>query len=490
MSQSGVPVVRIPWSTDMPEHRFTVYNPTTGKALAQVQGCSAKEVDECVRAADKAFNDFWRWMLPHERGKLLKKVGDKLLENVEEIARIETEEVGKPLHISRADSRRCAEAFEFFGGLIGNLPTDMFELGPINAMVFAEPYGVVAGVIPFNWPPLHTGAKIAPALAAGNTIVVKPGDQAPLAIMKIVEIAQSVLPPNVLDIIVGPGIETGKALTAHPLVRKISFTGSDNSGRAVLKQAADNLTPCVMELGGKNAFIAMQGCDIDKAVPLAYEGAFYNNGEACTATSRMIVHRSQYKEFIDKMSDMVRRTRLGDGMEPETHLGPMVTKEHQQKVLEYIEIGKNEGAVIYAQGELPTDPRFEDGYFVKPTLFTEVTRDMRIAREEIFGPVACVIPYDTEEEAVSIANDTDFGLIAVVFTNDHGQAMRVARQLDMGAVYVNNFYRLGPQCVPFGGNKASGFGRERYYETLLEFSRTKTVRVPSGIGEIPVWNIK
>ena len=490
MSQHAVPIVTFPWSTNDPAHRFTVYNPVNGKPYKEVQGCSAKEVDECVRAADKAFNEHWRWLLPQERGRILKQVSAKLLEHAEEIAELETMEVGKPLHISRADTRRCAEAFEFFGGLVGNLPTDMFELGPVNAMIFAEPFGVVAGIVPFNWPPLHTGAKIAPALAAGNTIVIKPGDQAPLSVMKIIEVAQSVLPPHVLEVVVGPGLETGKALTSHPLVRKVSFTGSDISGRAVMKQIADNLTPSVMELGGKNALIALPGCNIDKAVSLGFEGAFFNNGAACTATSRLLVHRSQYDEFVEKMSAMIRRTRLGDGMDPKTHVGPMVTQAHQQKVLEYIEIGKSEGAKLVVQGDLPTDPEMQNGYFVAPTLFGEVTRDMRIAREEIFGPVACVMPYDTEEEAVSITNGTDFGLITVLVTDDHSQAMRMTRQLDVGVVYINNFYRLGPQCVPFGGNKASGFGRERYYETLMEFSRTKTVRIPSGLGDIPVWDLK
>ncbi|MDR1587423.1 MAG: aldehyde dehydrogenase family protein [Treponema sp.] len=484
----SVSVVSTTWSSQNPAHRFTVYNPSTGKPYAEIQGCGAQEVDACVCAANKAFNETWRWLMPQERGKLLKKAARALQEYAEEIARIETEEVGKPLHISIADTRRCIEAFDFFGGLIGNLPTDLYELGPINALVFAEPFGVVAGIIPFNWPPLHTGAKVAPALAAGNTVVIKPGDQAPLSIMKIVEIAKTVLPPNVLDIVAGPGLETGQALTGHPLVRRVSFTGSDNSGRAVLKQVADNLTPCIMELGGKNVFIALSDCNVDKAVSLAYEGAFYNNGEACTATSRILVHRSQYKEFIDKMSEMVKRTYLGDGMDTKTHIGPMVTKQHMEKVLGYIKIGLQEGAVIAARGNLPTNPDFKDGYFVAPVLFAEVNRNMRIAREEIFGPVVCVIPYDNDEEAVSIANDTSFGLIAVIFTEDQTRAMRITRQLDTGCVYINNFYRLGPQCVPFGGNKASGFGRERSYDTLLEFSRPKAVRIPSGLGEIPTWS--
>lgn len=424
---------------------------------------------------------------PHQRGAYLKKAAAALAEHKEEIAQIETDEVGKPLHISRNDVRRCVEAFDFFGGLVGNLPSEFYELGPINASVVWEPFGVVAAIVPFNWPPLHTGAKLAPALAAGNTVVVKPGDQAPLAVMKIVEILRPVFPEGVLELVTGPGAETGIALTAHPLVRKISFTGSDRSGRAVVKQSADNLTPCIMELGGKNALVVMPGSNLEKAVPLAYEGAFYNNGEACTATSRILVHRSQYEEFARRLGEMGERTRLGPGDDPKTHIGPMVTKQHQKTVLDYIRVGVEEGAVISAQGKLPDAPELQNGYFVAPTLFTGVTREMRIAREEIFGPVVCMIPFDSEEEAISIANDTDFGLIAVVYSEDYAQAMRIARRLDVGCVYINNFYRLGAQCVPFGGNKASGFGRERCYETLREYSRPKAIRTPSGLGEIPVW---
>lgn len=486
---NAVPLITTAWSSKDPAHRFTVYNPKNGEPYMEVQGSGAAEVDACVRAADRAYREVWSRLSPHERGRYLKKASAALQEHFDEIARIETEEVGKPLQISANDTRRCVEAFDFFGGLIGNLPSDFYELGPINAAVFHEPYGVVAGVIPFNWPPLHTGAKIAPAIAAGNAIVVKPGEQAPLSIMKIVEVVQSVLPEGVVEIVTGPGIEAGKALTSHPLVRKISFTGSDNSGRAILKQCADNLTPSVMELGGKNALIAMPGCDLDRAVAVAFEGAFFNNGEACTATSRVIVHRSLHDSFVEKFAQMMDRLKVGDGLDPSVRLGPMVTKEHQQKVLSYIETGKKEGATVYKQAALPNDPALENGYFVAPTLFTGVTREMRIAREEIFGPVVAVIPFDDEEEAVSICNDTDFGLIAVVFSDDHSEAMRISRRLDVGCVYINNFYRLGAQCVPFGGNKASGFGRERCYDTLLEFCRPKAVRIPSGLGEIPLWKL-
>ena len=484
-----LPVWRTKWSSERVEDQYTVYNPATNEPIAIVQGSGPAEVDACVRAADKAFNENWRWLSPHERGALLKKAAQAIRDHFEEIAQLETLEGGKPIYISRSDTRRCEEALDYFGGLIGNLPTDLFDLGSTYASILLEPYGVVAGIVPFNWPPLHFGAKIAPALAVGNTIVIKPGDQAPLAVMRIAELIQEVLPPDVLQIVAGPGAEAGITLTSHPLVRKVSFTGSSAAGKAVLKQVADNLTPCLMELGGKNNFIVLPDCDIDEVVAASHEGAFYNNGQACTATSRVIVHRSMYDSFVEKLAEFVRKTRVGDGADEKTHVGPLVNIQQQQRVLDYIKIGVEEGATIAAQAPLPADTRFKEGYFVPPTLFSNVRPDMRIAQEEIFGPVVCVIPYDDVEEAVKIANDTEYGLIAVVYSKNNENAWRIARQLDVGAVYINNFYRAGKNCVPFGGNKASGFGRERSIETLHEFGRSKTVKTLSGIGKIPMWTI-
>jgi len=489
MSNKNLSIITSAWSSDRVEDQFIVENPATAEPITIVQGGGLKEVDAAVRAADKAYNETWHWLSPHERGRILKQAAVVVKDHFEEIAKLETQEEGKPIFISRGDTQRCVEAFEYFGGLIGNLPTDLYDLGPAYASVFLEPYGVVAGIIPFNWPPLHTAAKAAPALAMGNTVILKPGDQAPLTIMKIVDLLQEVFPPNVLQVVAGPGTETGKALVSHPLVRKIAFTGSSASGRAVLRQAAENITPCMMELGGKNPFIVLPGCDIDDLIPVAYEGSFYNNGQACTATSRIIIHRSLYDAFVEKFSAVVRKIRVGDGMDEKTHIGPLVSRQQQQRVLDYLEIGVKEGATIAAQAELPMDSRLKDGFFVPPTLFTNVRPDMRIAQEEIFGPVTCVIPFDDVEEAVLMANDTDYGLVAVIYSKNNEEAMRIARQLDVGTVFVNNFYRLGLECVPFGGNKASGFGRERSVETLHEFGKSKTVKTLSGIGTIPVWKM-
>jgi acyl-CoA reductase-like NAD-dependent aldehyde dehydrogenase len=485
MDKKKTPTMYTTWSSNKLEDQFVVENPATSERIVIVQGSGASEVDKAVQTAQKAYES-WRWVSPHERGKLLRKAAVVVKDHFEEIAQLETLEEGKPIFISRGDTQRCIEAFEYFGGLIGNLPTDLFDLGAVYASVILEPYGVVAGIIPFNWPPLHTAAKAAPALAVGNSIILKPGDNAPLTIMRIVELLQEVFPPGLLQVIAGPGVEAGRALSTHPLVKKIAFTGSSQAGKAILRQAANNLTPCMMELGGKNAFVILPDYEIDKLLPVAYEGAFYNNGQACTAISRFIVHRSQYDEFVQKFSDVVRNIRVGDGADEETQVGPLVSKQQQQRVLSYLDIGLNEGAVIAAQAKLPEASRLKNGFFVPPTLFSNVKPNMRIAQEEMFGPVTCAIPYDDIEEAVAIADGTEYGLVAVVYSNDYEKALRIARQLDVGTAYVNNFYRLGLDCVPFGGNKASGFGRERSIETLHEFGRSKTIKSLSGIGDVPV----
>jgi acyl-CoA reductase-like NAD-dependent aldehyde dehydrogenase len=484
----GIPIHTSRWSSKRVEDQFVVENPATGKPIAMVQGGGAAEVDAAVRAAHQAYNDQWRWVPAQQRGRLLKECTVVLRQHLEELARLECQENGKPILQAFIDMDNCITSFDYFGGLIGNLPGVFLDFGCVHCSVFLEPYGVVAGILPFNWPPIHTAAKSAPALAVGNTVVLKPGEQAPLTVMRIVELLQTVLPRDVIHAVCGLGPSTGQALAAHPLVRKISFTGATKTGVAVLKRAADTVTPVILELGGKNPLVIFVDADLDAAIAGAIEGAFYNQGEACTATSRIIVHRSIHDEVVSRMSTTIRHIRVGDGAEPGIHVGPLVTRQQQQRVLEYIEIGKKEGAVIAAQGALPDDPRLADGFWVAPTLFTKVRPDMRIAQEEIFGPVTCVIPFDTPEEAVAIANGTDYGLVAGVYTRDHDLAMRTARQIEAGIIYVNNYFR-GGIGGPFGGTKASGFGREHSIETLYEYGRSKAVREPSGIGQILQWRV-
>jgi len=291
----------------------------------------------------------------------------------------------------------------------------------------------------------------------------------------------------VLHAVPGVGPETGAALASHPLVRKLSFTGSTATGIAVLKAAADNITPALLELGGKNPLVVFDDADLDQAVAGALDGAFFNQGEACTAASRLIVHRSIHDKFVARLAPAVQRLRVGDGADATTHVGPLVTRHHQRKVLDYIALGVSEGATIAAQAPLPTDPRLADGFYVAPTLFTGVSEEMRIAREEIFGPVTAVIPFDDFDDALRIVNGTEYGLVAGVYSRDTLKAQRLARRIDAGIVMINNYNRAF-MGTPFGGTKASGYGREHSVDTLREFGRIKAIRTPSGEGTIPRWS--
>ena len=475
------------WSSDRPEDRFPVENPATGTTITIVQGAGAPETDAAVQAAHRAFQEDWRWRTPAERAALLLRGADVLEAHADELAALVSQENGKPVSDARLyDIGFLTGIFRFFGSLVDKLPSDFYDTGGVYASTVLEPVGVVGEIVPFNWPPIHTGGKIAPALAVGDTVVIKPSEQAPLTVIRIVELLNSVLPPDVLQVVPGAGAVAGQALVANPLVRMVSFTGSTNAGAAVARTAAANITPSLLELGGKNAFIVYDDADVDRAARDALDGGFYNKGEACTAASRVLVHRDVHDAFVSKLGAGVNALRVGNGADPATHVGPVVTKPQQQKVLDYIRLGETEGAKVAAQAQLPSDPALADGFFVPPTLLTGVTRDMRIATEEIFGPVVTVTVFDTEDEAVSIANQPEYGLLAAVYTRDSERAFRTARRLDSGMVLINNYFR-GMLGTPFGGTKHSGYGREHAIATLQEFGYTKMIRFPSGTGTIPAW---
>lgn len=480
--------VRGPWSSGRDGDTFDVHEPATGEVLARVHGGGATEVDAAIRRARRAYDEDWRHRTARERGRLLLSVAALVREHTGELAELEAREVGKPLEIARGyDMAVCGDSFEFFGGLADKLHGEFIPLGPIDVHVIPEPYGVIGGIIPFNWPPVHTAAKSAPALAAGNTIVLKPPEQSPLALLRIVELMQQVLPPGVVEVVPGTGPEAGAALAGHPLLGKLSFTGSPFTARAVLERTAANLTPTLLELGGKSPLIVFDDADLDLALQGAIEGMFFNQGEACTASSRILVEDGVWDEFTERFCAAVRRLKVGDPLDPATHIGPMVTAQQRERVLGYVSAGVAEGARVAAEGALPDDPRLRDGYFVAPTVFTDVKPEMRIAQEEIFGPVVVALPFSGYDEAIEVANGTDFGLFAAVYTRDMTTAQRASRDLDSGVVLVNNYSRalLG---TPFGGTKASGYGREHAVETIREFVRSKSVRMRSGLGEVPRWS--
>jgi acyl-CoA reductase-like NAD-dependent aldehyde dehydrogenase len=476
-----------PWSSSDPKHHFPVKNPATGETLTILQAGNAVTASEAAEAAHRAYQSDWRWRTPGERGALLLKCADELEAHREELAELVCLENGKPKQDALLfDVPFLSEIFRFFGSLVDKLPTEFYDKGSTYCTVIREPLGVCAAIIPFNWPPIHTGGKLAPALAAGNTVVLKPGDQAPLTSMRIVSILQTVLPLNVIQIVPGLGPEVPQALISHPLVKMVSFTGSTKTGSIVSKTAAETLTPTLMELGGKNAFIVFDDADLDAAVSSALDGGFFNKGESCTAASRILAHRTIHDQFVQKLAKGVKNLLVGSGMDPTTHVGPCVSRTQQQRVLEYIRKAEEEGAEIVAQAELPAAAAYKNGFFVPPTLFRGVTRSMEIATEEVFGPVVTVTPFESEEEAVSIANSSAYGLTAIIYTKDMERGLRVSRRIDAGMVWVNNYFR-GVLGTPFGGVKDSGYGREHCIETLLAFTSAKTIRVPSGLGKIPQW---
>ena len=486
MTQSfPLEVVCSRWAAD-DAGTLDVDNPATGQVFARVQASDAGRVTAAIEAASAAQRT-WARRTPRERGQHLRAVAAKIREHADEIAALECQEMGKPVSQARAlDLEVCISVFEFFGGAVEAMPHYLRDQGFVLDMTVLEPYGVIGAIIPFNWPPIHTAGKVAPAIAAGNAIVIKPPEQAPLTVLRLAEIISEVLPDDIVHVVPG-GPEVGAVLSSHPLIGKLSFTGSPTTGMAVLRSAADNLVPALMELGGKNGLIVFDDADVDAAVAAAVEGGFFNQGEACSASSRIIVHRSHYDEVVKRLGVATARLKVGDGADPATHVGPLVSAAQQRKVLDYIELGLAEGARLVSQAPLPDDPALAGGYFVPPTLFADVTPTMRIATEEIFGPVVAVMAFDDEQEAVAIANNTDYGLMAAVFSEDSRRALRVSRALRAGIVFVNNYNRM-VTGLPFGGVGHSGFGREHALQTLAEYGYSKSIRIPSGLAPVPTWD--
>jgi acyl-CoA reductase-like NAD-dependent aldehyde dehydrogenase len=485
MDQQAPIEISTRWSSASADDRFVVENPATGQVVTIVHGAGIDGVDQAVRAAHAAHLN-WKQRPARERGRYLRQVADVIRAHADEIAALESREMGKPISQARNfDVEAAIGIFEYFGAMVEVLPSQARDYGPVFDVTTLEPYGVIAGIVPFNWPPIHTAGKIAPALAVGNAVVLKPPEQTPSVVLRLVELIQSILPDPVVHAVPGGG-DVGAALADHQLVGKISFTGSPLTGSAVLRTAAANLTPALMELGGKNPLVVFDDANLHEALLAAIDGGFFNQGEACTAASRILVQDNVYAKFEEKLCAAVRRLRVGDGADAATDVGPLVTRAQQKQVLDYLDIGVAEGARVAAQAPLPRDPRLADGFYVAPTVLTGVTPTMRVAQEEIFGPVVALIRFTDEAEAVRIANGTPYGLVAAVFTADGDRALRVSRQIRAGAVFVNNYARVAIGSG-FGGVDHSGFGREHAQETLAEYGYTKTIRLAANRDELPYW---
>jgi aldehyde dehydrogenase (NAD+) len=455
-----------------------VVNPATEAVIATVASAGAEDVERAVVAARAALDGPWSRLSARERGRLVRRLGDRLMERADEVARLETQHNGKPISESRhIEIPAAAECLEYFGGWADKV---MGETIPVkgNHLTYTlrEPVGVVAAIVPWNFPLLLAAWKVAPALACGNTVILKPASQTPLTALALGEIALEVgLPPGVLNVVTGPGSSLGQALVEHPGVDKIAFTGDTATGKAIMRSAADTLKKITLELGGKSPNIVLADADIDAALRGASIGIFYGKGEVCAAGSRLLVDRAIKDEFIDKLAARAKKIVPGDPLDPKTRFGAVSSKKQLETVLRYIEAGKSEGAALVAGGAR-TDIGTGKGYFVQPTVFADVTPAMTIAREEIFGPVLAAIEFADLDEAIARANDSSYGLAAGVWTRDVKKAHYVARKLQAGTVWVNT-YNVYDTAAPFGGYKQSGFGREMSAHALEHYTQVKSVWV-------------
>jgi acyl-CoA reductase-like NAD-dependent aldehyde dehydrogenase len=466
------------WRAASSGDTMDVVNPATEEVIAQVASASAADLDAAVQAARAALSGPWGRLSARERGRLVRKLGDRLIERADDVARLETLHNGKPITESRhIEIPAAAECFEYYGGWSDKV---MGETIPVkgNHLTYTlrEPLGVVAAIVPWNFPLLLAAWKVAPALACGNTVILKPASQTPLTALALAEIAVEVgLPAGVLNVLTGPGARLGQAIVEHPGIDKIAFTGDTSTGKGIMRGAAGTLKRITLELGGKSPNIVLPDADLEAAVRGATIGIFYGKGEVCAAGSRLLVDRSIKDEFIDKLAARAKKMTAGDPLNPQTRFGALSSKKQLETVLRYIESGKSEGATLMAGGAR-TDIGTGKGYFVQPTVFSDVRPEMTIAREEIFGPVLAAIEFADLDEAIARANDTPYGLAAGVWTRDIKKAHYIARKLQAGTVWVNT-YNVYDTAAPFGGYKQSGFGREMSAHALDHYTQIKTVWV-------------
>lgn len=465
------------WVESSSGNCFETTNPYTGEVWARIARGNAVDVDKAVAAARKAFDSVWSEMKPTQRGKFLFRLADLIERDSAKLAEIEVMDNGKLIAEMSAMLKYMPEWFRYYGGLADKIegsviPTD--KEGIINFTRY-EPLGVVGMIIPWNSPLLLLSWKLAPALAAGNTAVIKPSNHtsaSALELMKLIE--EAGFPKGVVNTVTGFGYEVGAAIVEHEDVAKIAFTGSDSAGQQIYESGAKTIKRVTLELGGKSPNIVFEDADLEAAVMGVVSGIFAATGQTCIAGSRLLLQRSIHDKFLERLVEVANAAKIGDPMSFDTHVGPVTTRSQYQKILEYIDIAKQEGATCVLGGGPYDDPESNGNQFVQPTIFTNVDNKMRIAQEEVFGPVLAVIPFDSEEEAVTIGNDIKFGLAAGVWTNDIGRAIRMSEKLRAGTVWVNT-YRAVSFTSPFGGYKRSGLGRESGAEAIKEYMQVKSI---------------
>jgi phenylacetaldehyde dehydrogenase len=454
---------------------FATYNPATGEVLAQVAEGDREDIEQAVRAARKAFDSGpWRKLTASERGRLIWKLADLIEQHAEEFAYIESLDNGKPLKIAKvADVPLTVDMFRYMAGWATKIEGNTIPISVPGhfAYTLREPIGVVGQIIPWNFPLLMAAWKLGPALASGCTVVLKPAEQTPLSALRLGELIQEAgFPEGVVNIVPGFGETAGAALVAHPDVDKVAFTGSTEVGRLIVHAAAGNLKKVSLELGGKSPNVVFKDADLETAVAGSASAIFFNHGQCCCAGSRLYIEKPVFDQVIEGVAQRAKKIKVGPGLDPETHMGPLVSTEQLDRVCGYLEAGFSEGAKAVVGGHKAGDR----GYFVEPTVLVDTKENMKVVKEEIFGPVVTAMPFTDPEEIIPRANDSEYGLAAGVWTRDLGKAHRMAEQLRAGTVWIN-CYNVFDAALPFGGYKQSGWGREMGHEVLNNYTQTKAV---------------
>ncbi|WP_454208467.1 aldehyde dehydrogenase family protein [Proteus sp. Marseille-Q3619] len=463
------------WVSSTSQKTTKTYSPATGELLSEYQSGSAEDVERAVSAARNAFKT-WSKTSPAERQALLLKIADRLEQEQERFAWIESLDNGKPLNESKnIDLPASIDHFRYFAGVIRSHTDESAVLDENTiSLVIREPIGVVGQIIPWNFPLLMAAWKLAPAIAAGDTVVINPATLTSLSLLELGRILNEILPAGVINIVTGRGSVVGQAILEHEDIDKLAFTGSTNVGYTVAEAAAKKMVPATLELGGKSANIVFPDANMKKAVKYSALAILMNQGQACESGSRLFLHKDIHDEFLKALKTEFESIRVGDPLDPNTQMGTQVSQDQMDTILGYVELAKKEGATVLTGGERITGEGYDDGFFVRPTIIINATNQMRVAREEIFGPVLCVIPFDNEDEVIDMANDSEYGLGGGVWTQDINRALRVAKAVRTGRMWVNTYHEL-PAHAPFGGYKKSGLGRETHIMMLDAYSQVKNI---------------
>lgn len=460
-------------------------NPASGETLSRIYQADENTVNRAVDCARDAFSS-WSVIPNRERSDLMLALADRIEKNLELFATVETMDTGRAIVETREDVIAVIDQFRYYAGALRtHEDKTVWHDETSYSIIMREPIGVVAAVVPWNFPFLIAVWKLCPALAVGNTVVAKPASATPLSLLLLAQLTTDLLPPGVLNVIVGPGSSAGQALISHPGIDKIAFTGSTSIGKSIAAAAAENCIPVTLELGGKSANIIFPDAPMEKALDTALLGILYAQGQVCNAGSRLLVHKDIYHETLNELKKRFEMVNIGDPLDEMVRMGPVIDENQAASVLEYVSIGINEGARLITGGVRLSGSEYEKGAYVAPTLLADVNNSMRVAQEEIFGPVLVVIPFDDEEEAIALANDSEFGLAGAVWTRNLNRAMRVARAVRTGTMWVNE-YNLVPSHSPFGGYKKSGYGRDAHMMAMESYSQTKNIFI-SLSEDLPGW---